>query len=128
VLIPGKSQQGYLTGWYNPAGGTAVDQHLNVLTGAYPASCGGGMAPGNETIVQFPYPYHGSDWCPNFLGSGFTAVSGLALSLDQSLLYVADYGAASVTVMSYPSGTLVTTLGIANGLTDPQGIAAGPAP
>ncbi|MBV8433451.1 MAG: hypothetical protein JO029_04120 [Candidatus Eremiobacteraeota bacterium] len=129
ILIPSKNQQGYLTGWYNPAGGTAIDKRLNVLAGAWPASCGGGAPTGNEDIVQFPYPYHGSDWCPVFLGpGGFVSVTGLALSLDQSLLYVADYGAATVSVLTYPSGTLVTTLGFANGLSDPQGVAGGPAP
>ncbi len=129
ILIPGKNQQGYLPGWYNPAGGTAVDKHLNVLGGAWPASCGGGMAPGNEDVVQFPYPYRGSDWCPVFLGpGGFASITGLALSLDQTQLYVADYGAATVTVLGYPSGTLITTLGSANGLTDPESVAVGPAP
>ncbi len=87
-------------------------------------------ASGSSDDGTSAYPYHGSDWCPFDLGySGLTAVTGLALSSDQKLLYVADYGGATLTVFSYPTGTLLgSSLGSANGLTDPKGVAIGPAP
>jgi|GEM_PF-3728529 len=129
-VVPKLNQQGYVPGSFGPAGGTAIDKKKNLLAGAYPVGgCGKNEPTGNETIVDLPYPYHGSDWCPFDLGYiGFTAVTGLALSSDQTLLYVADYGGATLTVLSYPSGTFVTSLGSANGLTDPEGVAIGPAP
>ena len=130
VVVPKLNQQGYVPGAYGPAGGTAIDNHRNLLAGAYPVGgCGKSRLTGNETVVELPYPYHGSDWCPFDLGYlGFTAVTGLALSADQKSLYVADYGGATVTVLSYPKGTYVTSLGSANGLTDPESVAIGPAP
>lgn len=130
ILVPSLNQQGYVPGSYGPAGGTAIDKKKNLLAGAYPVGgCGGSRLTGNETIVELPYPYHGSDWCPHDLGYiGFTAVTGLALSYDQKSLYVADYGGANLTVLSYPNGTYVTSLGAANGLTDPESVAIGPAP
>ena len=129
-VVPKLNQQGYVPGSFGPAGGTAIDKKKNLLAGAYPVGgCGKSPLTGNETIVDLPYPYHGTDWCPFDLGYvGFTAVTGLALSADQSLLYVADYGGATVTVLSYPTGSYVTSLGSANGLTDPEGVAIGPAP
>ena len=127
---PKLNQQGYVPGSYGPAGGTAVDKKKGLLAGAYPVGgCGRSRLTGNETIIDLPYPYRGSDWCPRDLGyTGFTAVTGLAPSSDQKSLYVADYGGAALTVLSYPSGTFVKSLGSAYGLTDPEGVAIGPAP
>ena len=41
-------------------------------------------------------------------------------------MFVADLSAADVVVDKYPSGTLVTTLGSANGLSVPSGVATFP--
>lgn len=59
---------------------------------------------------------------------GFGFVSALALTSDQKTLYVADYGGATLTVLSYPKGKFVRAIGASNGLTDPDGVALGPAP
>jgi hypothetical protein len=58
--------------------------------------------------------------------TGFADTFHIALNKKSSLLYVADPGNADVAVVSYPSGTLLTTLGSANGLSDPAGVAAYP--
>jgi hypothetical protein len=64
--------------------------------------------------------------------SATTLVSGLynpfhlALNKKQTLLFNVDTGAETVTVYKYPSGTLVTTLGTANGITNPAGVADSP--
>jgi hypothetical protein len=64
--------------------------------------------------------------------SATTLVSGLynpfhlALNKKQTLLFNVDTGAETVTIYKYPSGTLVTTLGTANGITNPAGVADSP--
>jgi hypothetical protein len=58
--------------------------------------------------------------------TGFSDTFHIALNKKGNLLYVADPGNADVAVVSYPSGTLITTLGAANGLSDPAGVAAYP--
>jgi DNA-binding beta-propeller fold protein YncE len=59
---------------------------------------------------------------------GFSAPFHDALNKEQNLIFVADPINASVTVLSYPGGTLLQTLGSANGLSDPVGVAAYPQP
>jgi hypothetical protein len=46
-----------------------------------------------------------------------------ALNKTETLLFSANYGSATVTVYSYPSGTLVTTLGSSNGISVAEGVA-----
>ena len=127
-----KNVQAYVTGYTGPAGGVAVDKHRNILVSAnsVPSSGSAGKVPsGSWGIVEQHYPYGGSDNAPVDLNYfGFTFVSELALSADQKSLFVADYGGATLTVLTYPNGNFVTALGIANGLTDPDGVALGPSP
>ena len=123
--------QAYVTGYSGPAGGTALDKSHNILVGAYPIPKGGSARPaaGSWGIVKTKYPYGGSENPPvNLHYVGFTFVSALALSADQKTLFVADYGGSTLTVLSYPKGDFVTSLGSANGLTDPDGVALGPSP
>jgi len=58
--------------------------------------------------------------------TGFTDPFHVALNEANGLMFVADPGAADVAVDKYPSGTAVKTLGSANGLSDPYGVAALP--
>jgi hypothetical protein len=58
--------------------------------------------------------------------TGFTDPFHVALNESNSHVYVADPGASDVVVDKYPSGTAVTTLGSANGLSDPAGVATTP--
>jgi hypothetical protein len=50
----------------------------------------------------------------------------LALNGTLTTIYAADYSAKNVKVLSYPVGNLIATLGSANGITDPYGVALGP--
>ncbi len=121
----------YVTGYVGPAGGCVLDKNRNILVGANPVPKGGGARPATGTwgIVKTKYPYGGSDNTPvNLHYVGLSFVSELALSADQKTLYVADYGGSTLTVLTYPKGNFVTSLGSANGLTDPDGVALGPAP
>jgi len=59
--------------------------------------------------------------------SGFAAAAHDALNKDQSLLFVADPVNYDVQVLTYPQGSVVTTLGTSNGLVDPVGVATYPA-
>lgn len=60
--------------------------------------------------------------------TGFCQPFGVALSKDNSLIFVTDIGVNcnDVVVDNYPSGSNVTTLGSANGLSDPFGVATSP--
>jgi hypothetical protein len=57
---------------------------------------------------------------------GLSYPTGAALSQDERLLFVADPGNSDVAVLSYPAGTLMTTLGAASGLTEPICVAVAP--
>jgi hypothetical protein len=133
VLYQLKSNnQTYVTGYEGPAGGLALDSKHNILVGANPVPPSERARPaiGTWGIVKSPYPYgHGSDYHPSNLDYvGFTYVSALALSADQKTLFVADYGGGTLTLLTYPDGKFIKSLGIVNGLTDPDGVALGPAP
>ncbi|MBV8531945.1 MAG: hypothetical protein JO104_11550 [Candidatus Eremiobacteraeota bacterium] len=133
ILFNYKNEQLYVSGNNGPGGGTAVDNKLNLLVGAYPVSgSGGGLrnatGSGNWGIVRTPL--HCGTECTfnNLKYKGFKFVSALALSANQKTLYVADYGGSTLYVLTYPQGKLVTALGAKNGLTDPDGVALGPKP
>jgi hypothetical protein len=53
------------------------------------------------------------------LGSGYSDPFHVTLNKKEKEAYVADYAAADVQVLSYPSGSNIATLGSANGLSDP---------
>lgn len=130
ILFNYKNEQAYVTGNNGPGGGTAVDKKLSLLVGAYPVAGSGSMrrATGSWGIVKTPL--HCGTECTfhNLKYKGFTFVSALALSANQKMLYVADYGGSTLTVLSYPKGKFITALGSKNGLTDPDGVALGPKP
>ena len=59
-------------------------------------------------------------------GSGYYDPYSVALNRAQNLLFVADPGNGNVQVLNYPACTLNKTLGSANGLYEPLGVAAHP--
>lgn len=128
------NNQYYATGYTGPAGGVAIDKKLNILAGAepIPPSGSGGArpqsGPGGWTVVKTPRK-KGTDFhLVNLKYQGFTFVNSLALSSDQKTLFVDDFGGKTVTLLSYPKGKFVKSLGTANGLTDPGSAALGPSP
>ncbi len=126
------NNQYYATGYNGPAGGVAMDKKYNILTGANPVPPSGSAqppsGPGGWTVVKTPRK-HGTDFhLVNLKYAGFTFVNSLTLSADQKTLFVDDFGGSNVTVLSYPKGKFVKSLGKANGLTDPGSVALGPAP
>jgi hypothetical protein len=58
--------------------------------------------------------------------TGFSDPFHDALNKKQDTIFVADVGNANVQVLTYPAGSLLQTLGSANGLSDPAGVAAYP--
>ena len=60
------------------------------------------------------------------ISSGYGDPFHVAFNVSQGLMFVADVAFADVQVQAYPSGTLMTTLGSANGLSDPAGVASNP--
>jgi len=132
ILFNYKNEQLYVSGNNGPAGGTAVDKKLNLLVGAYPVPSSGSLrkTSGSALWGIVKTPLHCGTECTfhNLKYKGFTFVSALALSANQKRLYVADYGGATLTVLSYPNGKFITALGSKNGLTDPDGVALGPKP
>ena len=53
------------------------------------------------------------------LGSGYSDPFHVTIDMANDKAYVADLGAGVVQVLNYPSGTSITTLGSANGITQP---------
>jgi len=92
----------------------------------------GGMVLGNNRALVVCDQFAGVDVIPapytaiTQTFTGFSDPFHVALNRVKHLLYVADVGNADVAVLDYPSGSLVTTLGGANGLSDPAGVATYP--
>jgi hypothetical protein len=61
-----------------------------------------------------------------FISDGFGDPFHVALNKNNTLMFVADPGNFNVKVLKYPSGIPVTTLGQANGLSIPAGVATNP--
>jgi len=70
--------------------------------------------------MVIPSPYTSGTAC----GSGYSDPFHDALNKKENLLFVADVGAAVVDVYTYPGCTFVQSLGSANGLSDPAGVAS----
>ena len=89
-----------------------------------------GPAIGTWGIVKSPYPYgHGSDYHPSNLDYvGFTYVSALALSADQKTLFVADYGGATLMLLTYPDGKFHQVAGDLERIDRPRRRGARPGP
>ena len=60
------------------------------------------------------------------ISDGFADPFHVALNKYNTLMFVADPGNFNVKVLKYPSGIPVTTLGQANGLSIPEGVATNP--
>ena len=60
------------------------------------------------------------------ISSGYGDPFHVAFNVSQGLMFVADVAFADVQVQAYPSGSLITTLGSAQGLADPAGVASNP--
>lgn len=92
----------------------------------------GGMQIGNNRALVAEDQFVGVNIIPPPYGSISSTITGfcdpfhVALNKGNTLMFVADPCNANVVIDNYPSGTLVTTLGAANGLSDPAGIATYP--
>jgi hypothetical protein len=92
----------------------------------------GGMQIANNKSLVVCDQFAGIDIIPppyTSVGStigGYSDPFHVALNKGNTLMFVADVGNALVYVQNYPSGSAVTTLGAANGLVDPAGIATFP--
>jgi hypothetical protein len=58
--------------------------------------------------------------------TGFFDPFHVALNKTNTLVFVADQANFDVVVDNYPSGSNVTTLGSANGISQPYGVATNP--
>ena len=129
-------QSGYnqfaLTSYSGPSGGVAMDSKKNLFLSANPVPPSGSAKPvpvtGAWTVVEAPYPYHYDSSLLlvnlNYVGFVFTA----SLALSSKYIYVADPQGYDVTVLTYPDGYFVQSLSSGNGVTQPFGVALGPAP
>ena len=92
----------------------------------------GGMQIANNRALVVCDQFAGIDVIPapyTTIATTYTGYSDpfhVALNKGNNLMFVADVGNAAVFVQNYPSGSLVTTLGAANGLSDPAGVATFP--
>ncbi len=93
----------------------------------------GGLQVANNRALVAIDQFAGVDIIP----SPYTAISStinpgygdpfhLALTKSNGLLYVADPSSAVVWVQTYPGGSVLTSLGSSNGLSDPSGVATFP--
>jgi hypothetical protein len=96
----------------NFAGGMQIDNHKNLV------ACD--QTAGAVDIIAPPYSSVTSSI------TGFFDPFHVALNKTNTLVFVADVANANVPVDNYPSGSNVTTLGAANGISDPAGVATNP--
>lgn len=93
------------------AGGIALDASNNIL-----------LADGSKVAVIDP-PYTS---ITGTIGSGFGFATNVRLNRKNTLAYVSDQENLTVTLVSYPSGTNVTVLGLQNGIQYPVAAADWP--
>jgi DNA-binding beta-propeller fold protein YncE len=125
---------------YNESGAGAIIEYTGGLKGCHATVLGvtlsfaGGMALDSKgdllvcdqlkpavEVIDPPYTK-----VNHTLGSGFTEPFHVTLNKANTFAFVADVGAAKVFIFDYPNGHFVTTLGSADGLTDPSGAVDGP--
>jgi hypothetical protein len=94
----------------NFAGGLQIDNHKNLV------ACD--QTAGAIDIIAPPYNSVTSSI------TGFVDPFHVVLNKKNTVMFVADVANANVVVDNYPSGSTITTLGSANGLSDPAGVAA----
>jgi len=92
-------------------GGMATDGNNNLVVCEQDTATFGA---GEVLVVAPPYTS-----VTGTLGSGYSAPFHVTINKRNKVAYVADDAAAVVDVLSYPSGSLITQLGSANGLVDP---------
>jgi hypothetical protein len=90
--------------------GIAVDKNAKLLI-TYQTAVASGVA-----VVDPPY----RTFSRRIGGTGFQYASNVRLNNSNRLVFVTDVSADTVTVLNYPSGTIVTVLGTAEGLSVPQ--------
>jgi hypothetical protein len=93
------------------AAGLILDKHGNLIADDQT---------GSIDVIAPPYS------SAKVLVSGLSDPFHCALNKKENLLFNADSGSATVTVYKYPSGTLVTTLGSGNGITEAEGVGESP--
>ncbi len=107
--------------------GLALDRSGNLIM----TSSGGGLVECAGSISVYPRPYTGSStiFAYGNPSGPLCQPINLALSPDQSMLFVTNSPSqgsqTNILVYSYPGGQLLTTLGTANGLSAPYGLAVG---
>lgn len=90
------------------AGGIAIDRHADLL------AC-------DQVAVVIKPPYDRA----MTLGQGYNC-GGVSIDKTNKLAFITDPANAQVFVVDYPSGDLVTTLGVTQGLVDPGSVVDGP--
>jgi hypothetical protein len=93
--------------------GIAVDKNANLLV----TFENGDVGSSGVASVQPPYNTFDEFIGPPVFGDG--GVCNVRLNKTNKLAFVTDNMADTVTVLNYPSGTVVTVLGTANGLSQP---------
>jgi hypothetical protein len=93
------------------AAGLILDKHGNLIADDQT---------GSIDVIAPPYS------SAKVLVSGLSDPFHCALNKKETLLFNADSGSATVTVYKYPSGSLVTTLGNGNGITEAEGVGESP--
>lgn len=96
----------------NFAGGMQLDKNNNLV------ACD--QTAGAVDIIKPPY---------NSVNSSITGIGDpfhVALNKSNSMVFIADLSNADVAVDNYPSGSSITVLNGANGLSDPAGVATKP--
>jgi hypothetical protein len=122
----------------NPsAGGAGIVEYKNGLAGCSPTTLGVTLANAGGLILDKHNDLLACDQlvAVDIIPPPYNSVSStipeddafhIALNAKQTLLFIAQPNDADVLVVKYPSGTLVTTLGSGNGLSDPAGVATYP--
>lgn len=95
------------------AGGMAVDKHDNLIV----------CDKEGPTVDVIAPPY---TMITRQLGSGFAEPSRVALSKNEKTVFVTDIANRNVEVIDYKTGAVITTLGSAQGLSQPTSATDGP--
>ena len=98
----------------NSVGGMQIDSHHNLVICDQLSQTVDIVAPPYTIVTRV------------ISNSSFSDPFHVALNRSNTLMFVADPGNYKVEVLKYPSGILVTTLGRANGLSIPEGVATNP--
>jgi len=98
---------------YSSPGGIAVDAANDLVV----------CDPQSAVVYFIPPPYIS---VPRTIGTGFSRPTTVTLSRDNTRAFVTDVANATVTVVDLATGTNLTVLGPANGLSTPKGAVDAP--